>query len=574
MFNPTLEGGFRPPKTLGGLTSDRLQANALCNLNISHLLQKVNMIKQEKIKFYLYARKSSESEDRQVQSIDDQINRLKQLAVDFGLDIKKIYTEAKSAKKPDNRPVFTEMLKSIEAGEADGILCWQINRLSRNPIDSAKIQWLLQQRVLKAIQTIDRQYLPDDNVLLFSVESGMSNQFILDLSKNVKRGIQSKREKGWYPHIAPNGYLNERLEHTITKDPERFDVMRKAWELMLSGNYTPPKILDILNNEWGFRTRKTKRAGGRPLAQSSIYQIFTNPFYAGLIVNRGIEYQGKHEPMISLAEYDRVQVLLGRRGSKRPQTHDFAFTGMITCGECGCGITAEEKEKYIKSKGEIKKFTYYHCTKQKRDKKCGQPCITQEDLEKQMNDALESITILPKFKDWALEMLNKNNDGEVETRAKIYETQQTALAQTQRELDNLTKMRYRELIDDDEFMPQRDELREKIKSFRQEVGRLEARADEWLEITEQVFQFACHARLAFNDATDPQKKKEIIRTMGINFVLKDKICTIEPKPYFRPIQEGYKALEADYLSLEPMKLPLNKAKTELFDSVLTRWQGR
>src|SRR3990167_3864474 len=96
-----------------------------------------------KIKYFLYARKSSESEDRQVQSIDDQINRLKKFASDFNLDIKKIYTEAKSAKKPSNRPVFTEILERIENGEANGILCWQINRLSRNPIDSGKLSWLL-----------------------------------------------------------------------------------------------------------------------------------------------------------------------------------------------------------------------------------------------------------------------------------------------------------------------------------------------------------------------------------------------------------------------------------------------
>ena len=113
----------------------------------------------QKIKYFLYARKSSESEDRQVQSIDDQINRLKQLATGLNLDIKKIYTEAKSAKKPNNRPIFEEMMQRIENGDADGILCWQINRLSRNPIDSGKISWLLQQGIIKSIQTIDRQYL-------------------------------------------------------------------------------------------------------------------------------------------------------------------------------------------------------------------------------------------------------------------------------------------------------------------------------------------------------------------------------------------------------------------------------
>lgn len=152
--------------------------------------------KAQKLKYFLYARKSSESEDRQVQSIDDQINRLKELAQDLSLNIKKIYKESKSAKKPNNRPLFEEMIQRIKNGEADGILCWQINRLSRNPIDSGTLCWLLQQGILKSIQTIDRQYLPDDNVILFSVESGTANQYILDLRKNVKRGQASKLAKG------------------------------------------------------------------------------------------------------------------------------------------------------------------------------------------------------------------------------------------------------------------------------------------------------------------------------------------------------------------------------------------
>ncbi|MEK9165535.1 MAG: recombinase family protein [Patescibacteria group bacterium] len=309
------------------------------------------------IKYFLYARKSSESEDRQVQSIDDQINRLKQLASDLNLEIKKNYTEAKTAKKPNNRPVFDEMIQRIENGEADGILCWQINRLSRNPIDSGKLSWLLQQGTLKSIQTIDREYLPADNVLLFSVESGMANQFVLDLSKNTKRGMESKRNKGWLPHLAPLGYSNDIVNKTIVKDPERFNLVRKMWELMLTGNYLPPKILKIANNEWGFRTKKLKKKGGNKLSASGIYRIFTNPFYTGIIESNGKTYQGNHEPIITLEEYDRAQMLLGRKVKSRHKKHLFSYTGIIKCGECGCLITAEKKTKYIKTTNLLQNYT-------------------------------------------------------------------------------------------------------------------------------------------------------------------------------------------------------------------------
>ena len=532
-------------------------------------------MKQEtnKIKYFLYARKSSESEDRQVQSIDDQINRLKQLTNDLDLDIKKTYIESKSAKKPNNRPVFDEMMKRIENGEANGILCWQINRLSRNPIDSGKLSWLLQQGILKSIQTIDRQYLPDDNVLLFNVESGMANQFILDLKKNVKRGVESKLQKGWRPNLAPVGYLNDKAEKTIIKDPERFNLIRKMWDLMLTGNYTPPKILDIANNEWGFKTRTFKKRsyGGKPLSRSGIYKIFTNLFYVGIIQYHDSEYGGKHDKMITLEEYDRVQAILGRKGRPRPKKHHFAFTGFIRCAECGCLYTAETKQKHIKSTGEIKEYTYYHCTRKKRDINCSQrKSIKEEELELQIEKELEKYTILPEFLHWALEVLGQKNDTEIEDRSKIYETQHKTLAKTQNELDELTKMRYRQLITDEIFLKEKNELQSKINQLKEKLRETESRAEKWLELTEKTFHFATYARKAFLDGK-LELKKEILMSLGKTVTIENNKLTIEANEWFQPIKNGYSILEKEYLRLEPMKMPLNKAKTEALASVRTQW---
>lgn len=528
-----------------------------------------------KNRYFLYARKSSESEDRQIQSIDDQTNRLKKLAADLNLDIKKIYTEAKSAKKPNNRPIFDDMIHRIEKGDAEGILCWQINRLSRNPIDSGKISWLLQQGTLKSIQTIDRQYLPEDNVLLFSVESGVANQFILDLSKNTKRGLLSKLEKGWQNGVAPMGYLNDKENKTIIKDPERFDLIRKMWELMLTGTYTPPKILEIANNEWGFRTRKTKRMGDCPLSRSGIYKIFTSLFYAGVIENNKIQYEGSHEKMVTLEEYDRVQILLGRKGKPRSKHHDFAFTGSIRCGTCGCLYTAETKKKIIKGTGEIREHTYYHCTRRTKKIKCDQKKnIKVDDLELAIENEIEKYTILPEFLKWALEGLNKKNDTEIEDRTKIYEMQHKTLTQTQNELDELTKMRYRQLIDDDTFIKEKNTLQGKITQIKENLRETESRAERWLELTEKTFSFATYARKAFITAKGKkglELKKEILMALGKTPIIKGGALLIEANEWFVPIKNDYPALEAEYLRLELNKKPLNEAKTEALASIRTPW---
>lgn len=528
--------------------------------------------KKDKLTFFLYARKSSESEDRQVQSIEDQISRLKELASNLGISIKEILTEAKTAKKPYCRPVFAEMLDRIERGEAQGILCWQINRLSRNPIDSGKLGWMLQQGALKCIQTIDRQYLPDDNVLLFNIETGQANQFIIDLRKNSRRGMEGKAERGWLPSRATLGYLNDKLEHIIYEDPERFVLVRKMWDLMLTGNYLPTQILEIANKEWGFRTLKTKRRGGGELALSTLYKMFNNIFYAGMFEWAGNVYKGNHKAMVTLEEYDRVQIILGKNGKPRGQTHEFSYTGHIVCEVCGSLYTASEKKKIVKTTGELKTYRYYHCTKKKKGVRCDQQPITLDKLEEQIDIELERYTILPIFRNWAIEILNKNNDKEIEDRTKIYETQHKTLSDTQKELDALTKMRYRELIDDETFIKERDDLKSKILKLQTNLRETENRAEKWLELTEKTFNFACHARHEFIKGLI-DKKREIFSALGWNFSIKDQKIHITPNEWFVPIEKAYPALLAEYNRLELDKYLSVEARNAAFAQLILTWGG-
>ena len=529
----------------------------------------------KKLRYFLYARKSSESEDRQIQSIDDQTNRLKKMAIDLDLNIKKIYTESKSAKKPNNRPIFDEMLQRIEDGEADGILCWQINRLSRNPIDSGKLSWLLQRNIIKSIQTIDRQYLPDDNVLIFSVESGSANQFILDLSKNTKRGMLSKYEKGWQTGVSPTGYLNDKDNKIIISDPERFNLVRKMWDLMLTGNYTVTQIMDKANNEWGFRTRKTKRMGGKEITKSLLYKIFTSLFYTGVIHKNGVQFEGQHEKMVTIEEFDRVQILLGRKGKPRPKTHDFAFTSSIRCGVCGCFYTAEDKKKVLRKTGKIKEYTYYHCTRRTEKIKCNQrKNVAVKDLEILIEKEIEKYTILPEFLAWALEGLNQKNDKEIEDRSKIYEMQHKGVSETQKELDELTKMRYRQLIDDEAFIKEKNQLQSKLNQLKEKLRETETRADKWLELTEKTFNFATYARKAFIAAKGKEGlelKIEILMSLGKTPIMLNGKLTIEPNEWFQPIINQYPALEKEYKRLEPAKMGVGNAKNGAIDSIRTRW---
>ena len=189
------------------------------------------------MKFFLYCRKSSEDANRQVQSIDDQKKVMLEIALMKNLEVVKIFEESQSAKAP-GRPEFSKMLEEIRKGKAQGILAWKLDRIARNPIDGGSIIWMLQTGILQQIVTNDRDYFPNDNVLMMSVEFGMANQFILDLSKNVKRGMNAKYDKGIRPTLAPIGYRNNTVEKTVEADSERFPLVRKMWDMMLMGTYS------------------------------------------------------------------------------------------------------------------------------------------------------------------------------------------------------------------------------------------------------------------------------------------------------------------------------------------------
>ncbi len=532
-------------------------------------------MQEKKLKLFLYARRSSdESSDKQLQSIDDQVNYLKALADKNNFKIVDIFTESKSAKKPFARPVFEGMIERIQAGEADGILCWHLNRLFRNPLDQGTVAWMLQTGVIQTIQTHDRAYIPQDNVLLFNVEGAMANQFIRDLAVTSRRGMVSKAEKGWLPSRAPMGYVNDLLTNEIYPDEALWEMVRKMWDMLLSGNYTMSQIQSIANNEWGFRTPKTKRVGGKPIGLSSLYRIFTNQFYTGIFEWSGSLYSGKHKPMILIEEYDKAQLILGREGKPRQQVHDSSFTGLVTCGECGSMCTCTVKQKIVKKTGELKTYTYYNCTRKKKGESgkntCTQKPLTLGEFEKQVDIELERYAILPKFQEWAIEILNRKNDQEIRERTDIYLQQQKTYNATQKQLDTLTQMRCRDLIDDEQFIKERDVLKLSLVKLKLILNSTESRAETWLELTEKTFNFARYARKAFLFGSI-HEKREIFSALGQNFILKDKKVLITANDWFAPIEKAYPGLAAEFNRLELSKHLSKSTYNEEIASLILTW---
>jgi DNA invertase Pin-like site-specific DNA recombinase len=504
-------------------------------------------------KYFIYCRKSSEAEDRQMLSIESQRNEMNALVSRLHIEISEIFIETRSAKEP-GRPIFNEMMGRIYKGEAKGVVCWKLDRLARNPIDGAAVIWALKQSNIEIITPNQTYRHGDDNTILMYIEFGMAQKYIDDLSRNVKRGNKTKLEKGLWIGKSPIGYLNYTdpftHEKTVIVDKERFPIVRKMWDLALKQAYSVRQIVAIANYEWGLKTVKTRRQGGATLCDSAGYRIFTNPFYCGLMRRSEGEFPHQYKKMVTESEFDRVQVILGHKGKPRKKTHEFAFTGMIKCAECGCSVTAENKIKINKGNKHVHSYTYYHCTKKKREIKCSQPCVEIKTLEEQIDSQLQKIQISKRVKVWAINYLNSNKNKEIVEKNLILANLKKSLYEYENQLTVLTKMRCKNMIEDEEFLKEKSNLKNEMTKIEKNLNSMGYDAGSLSQMMANIFKFACHAREWFQKG-DLNIRRRILMSLGSNLVLKDKILWIEAVKPFIMIEKMLNAIASKNDRLEP-----------------------
>lgn len=348
-------------------------------------------LKDTKLNYCLYARKSSESDERQAMSIDSQIKEMTTIAEKENIFIKDIRSESYSAKISGSRPVFNQMIKDIKGDSFDSILTWAPDRLSRNAGDLGVLVDLMDAEKLLRIKTYSQIFSnsPNEKFLLMILcsQAKLEND---NRAANVKRGIRAKCEMGWRPCMPPLGYYNRAFGgiKDIVIDPERGPIVKemffRAAYLGESGRKLK-KWLDSIN----FKTRSGKYA-----QVSLILSMLKNPFYYGEFeypLGSGRWYKGSHEPLISKEIFDMVQ---GRRiGSRKTKwgSKKFAYKMLLKCGNCGSNIVGEEKFKKLLD-GNFSHYIYYHCSRT-LDRQCGKHYITEEQLEKKLVSFVESLDI-------------------------------------------------------------------------------------------------------------------------------------------------------------------------------------
>ncbi len=342
-------------------------------------------------KYFIYVRKSTDTEERQARSIGDQLAEIRELVHRQGLDVIGSFEESQSA-MTKGRPLFNEMLERVEAGEADGIIAWHPDRLARNAFDGGRIIDLIDDHKLHDLKFCTFWFEPTaQRKLMLNLAFGQSKYYSDSLSANIRRGQRQKIANGVYPLKAPIGYLNEPKLRTIVPDPVRAPLVKEAFELYATGTVSLTRLSEIMHTK-GLQTVRARAM----MKSNRIQDLLRNPFYYGIFIVNGETHEGTHAPLVTKATFDRVQEAMLRRSKPDSPRHKYyVYRGLLHCGECGCSITMEAQKGH----------NYLRCTK-RVIRSYSQPYLREETMTGQIAAAIASVSLPDDLADWLIARIN------------------------------------------------------------------------------------------------------------------------------------------------------------------------
>ncbi|PIR46125.1 MAG: hypothetical protein COV08_01770 [Candidatus Vogelbacteria bacterium CG10_big_fil_rev_8_21_14_0_10_49_38] len=344
-----------------------------------------------------------------------------------------------------------------------------------------------------------------------------SKYYVDSLSENTKRGLRQKVRMGIFPSQAPIGYINDSRTKTIVVEKKKAKILRLAFERYAKGNQRLEDIANFLAKN-GISTRSGKR-----ISKTRTAYILANPFYIGLFNYAKELHEGKHEPIISKKLFDEAQEMLKSRGQpkRKPQNEPQPFCGLISCASCGMMITGEYKVKKQKN-GNVHEYIYYHCTKKNKNVKCAEPCIRQEELDKQLSSLIQKVSLPKDWSEELLKMANKDFQNSAQSLTACVKEKEEKISSLSKKLERLLSGYLDQDIEKEIYRVEKGKLILQKKSLEEEISTFSHKQNDWLEPFTEWVKDAQNMDKIASDNNFFAKKVVAKEIFGSNLLLQNK----------------------------------------------------
>ncbi len=467
------------------------------------------------MKAIVYARVSSKEQEKEGYSIPAQLRLLKDYAYKNNLKIVKEFIDVETAKKA-GRANFGEMIKFLQKNpEVNTILVEKTDRLYRNFKDYITIDELdLEIHLVKEGEVLSKDSKSHQK-FIHGIKVLMAKNYIDNLSDEVKKGLTEKVEQGGYPNKAPLGYINNKETHTIEIDPKRAPFIKLMFQWYASGNYSISAIRQKCIEE-GLKYRKSEKY----ISRSNAERILKNTFYTGYFKWDGKIYKGNHPPIISKELFDTVQEVFKRQNKPKYSNRTFAFGGLLTCGKCGCTITAEiKKGKYI----------YYHCTGFKG--KCGNSWIREEELEEKLGETVKNICIDKTHLELIKEALRLSHKDEKEYHDQMIKNLNAQYVRIQNRLDQVYLDKLDGKITEDFWREKSEEWRDEQQAIREKIEKHENANVNYFDQGVKILELAHRAYPLYLSQNAFEKRKLLDYILSNCTLTNGTLCATYRKPF-------------------------------------------
>ncbi len=495
-----------------------------------------------------YCRVSSKEQEIEGFSIPAQIKLLKDYAQKNRIEIIREFQDVETAKQ-SGRIGFNEMISFLQKNpDCRIILVEKTDRLQRNFKD-----WVtLDEMKLKIHLVKENVVISEDSrsseKFIHGIKVLMAKNYIDNLSEETRKGMLEKAEQGIFPSYAPLGYRNVKGsdgKNVIEPDPDLAPIITRMFERYVTRSMSIREVTKMAQAE-GMVFRKSKD----PVPVSTVHKILRNRIYSGDFDWKGKTYHGKHQPLISRDLWNQVQAVIDHRFSRRHRKskHDFAFSGLISCGHCGCSLV-----------GEIKKgrYVYYHCTGYKG--KCPDPYTREEIFEEKFTEVLGGLSFDHDILEWITEALRQSHEDEKAYHDEAISRLQNEFTRLQGRIDVMYVDKLDGKIDGAFFDIKSREWREEQDRIQRTIEEHQDANQSYLDEGIKILELSQRASELFQKQ-EPREKRRLLNFLLSNCTWKNGELEVTYRQPFDMIVE----MQREHEKKKAAHLP----KSDLFDNWL------